>query len=133
MDSHSDILRPLSEDEFQELLQLYREKYGEQNTHYLLMYNQNKWNQQLKNLNCKVKTSEADEWLSFRKDFYTYRDGDFRKYGTYVSLHYDIVSMDMCIQMFFVNLKQISNLFADAKCLISFVGAKSDGNIEMLA
>ncbi|XP_039960968.1 uncharacterized protein LOC120775054 [Bactrocera tryoni] len=92
MDSHNDdILRPLAEDEFKELLQLYREKYGEQNFHYLLMYNQNKWNEQLKNLNCKVKTGEADEWLSFRKDFYTHRNGDFRKYGTYVSLHYDIM------------------------------------------
>uniref|UniRef100_A0A0A1XF82 Glycine N-acyltransferase-like protein 2 n=1 Tax=Zeugodacus cucurbitae TaxID=28588 RepID=A0A0A1XF82_ZEUCU len=92
MDSHKDILRPLSEDEFKELLQLYRAKYGEQNYHYLLMYNQNKWNEQLKNLNCNVKTGDAaDIWLSFRKDFYTYRDGDFRQFGTYVSLHYDIL------------------------------------------
>ncbi|XP_004529809.1 uncharacterized protein LOC101450908 [Ceratitis capitata] len=91
MDSHTDILRPLSEDEFEELLQLYREKYGEENFHYLLMYNQNKWNEQLRNLNYEAKEGEADEWISFRKVFYTYRDGDFRTYGTYVSLHYDIM------------------------------------------
>lgn len=105
MDSHNDILRPLSEDEFQELLQLYRQKYGEQNFHYLLMYNQNKWNQQLKNLNCKEQTAVSDEWLSFRKDFYTHRNGDFRKYGTYVSLHYDLVSMFTYNKLFLVNLK----------------------------
>ncbi|XP_067635807.1 uncharacterized protein [Eurosta solidaginis] len=87
-----DILRPLAVEEFQELIKIYNEKYGKQNFHYLLMYNQNKWNEQIKNLNCEANEDGADEFVSFRKTFYTYRNGDFRKYGTYVSLHYDLPS-----------------------------------------
>ncbi|XP_036319445.1 uncharacterized protein LOC118733920 [Rhagoletis pomonella] len=91
MADHVDILRRLSEEELQELLQLYRDKYGEKNFHYILMYNQNKWNQQLKNLDNKTESGDENGWLPFRKAFYTYRNDDFRKYGTYVSLHYDMM------------------------------------------
>ncbi|EDW78241.1 uncharacterized protein Dwil_GK16280 [Drosophila willistoni] len=83
-----DILRPLNDSEVDELLQLYLSKYGPLNFHYLLFYNQRKWDRQLE----KAGISATDpSFISLRKTFYTHRNGDFRQYGTYVSLHRDVV------------------------------------------
>ncbi|XP_030568033.1 uncharacterized protein LOC115767832 [Drosophila novamexicana] len=87
-DKDVDILRPLSDDEVDELMQLYGEKYGPLNFHYLLLYNQRKWDRQLDAAGIS-RTDEAN--LSLRKRFYTHRTGGFRQYGTYVSLHRDVV------------------------------------------
>ncbi|EDV95192.1 GH17807 [Drosophila grimshawi] len=87
-DKDVDILRPLSDSEVDELMQLYSDKYGVLNFHYLLLYNQRKWDHQLD----AAGISRDDEaHISMRKRFYTHRTGDFRRYGTYVSLHQDIV------------------------------------------
>lgn len=85
----SDILRPLTEEELQELLKLYVQKYGGDNFQYLLIYSQCKWNRKLNEMNINKNDKR---WLSFRRDFYTHVKGDFRKYGTYVCLHQDLVS-----------------------------------------
>ncbi|XP_034487695.1 uncharacterized protein LOC117791886 [Drosophila innubila] len=83
-----DILRELNDNEVDELMQLYDNKYGPLNFHYLLLYNQRKWDRQLE----AAGISKDDKaYISMRKRFYTHRKGDFRKFGTYVSLHKDIV------------------------------------------
>ncbi|TDG43644.1 hypothetical protein AWZ03_009944 [Drosophila navojoa] len=87
-DKDLDILRPLSDTEVDELMALYKAKYGELNFHYLLMYNQRKWDRQL--AAAGVPLNDAN-YISLRKRFYTHRAGDFRQYGTYVSLHEDVV------------------------------------------
>ncbi|XP_017119468.1 uncharacterized protein LOC108140918 [Drosophila elegans] len=88
VDTDSDILRPLSDGEVDELLDLYRSKFGVRNFHYLLIYNQRKWDAQLD----EAQISRDDpNFVSLRKQFYTHRRGDFRRWGTYVSLHRDIV------------------------------------------
>lgn len=87
-DKDMDILRPLSDSEVDELMALYRTKYGALNFHYLLMYNQRKWDRQLE----VAGVSRSDQaYISLRKRFFTHRTGDFRQYGTYVSLHEDVV------------------------------------------
>ncbi|KAH8276576.1 hypothetical protein KR044_003224 [Drosophila immigrans] len=87
-DKDNDILRPLSDHEVDELLQLYADKFGPLNFHYLLLYNQRKWDRQLD----AAGIARADPaYKSLRKRFYTHRRGDFRRFGTYVSLHEDIV------------------------------------------
>ncbi|XP_017147422.1 uncharacterized protein LOC108159019 [Drosophila miranda] len=87
-DKDIDILRPLSDNEVDELLGLYERKYGPQNFHYLLLYNQRKWDCQL----AAAGIARNDPaYISLRKQFYTHRQGDFRRFGTYVSLHRDIV------------------------------------------
>lgn len=83
-----DILRPLDDNEVEELMQLYVNKYGPLNFHYLLLYNQRKWDRQLEAAGI---SKDDTAYISLRKRFYTHRKGDFRKYGTYVSLHRDIV------------------------------------------
>ncbi|KAH8269824.1 hypothetical protein KR026_001439 [Drosophila bipectinata] len=87
-DKDNDILRPLSDSEVDELLALYKTKFGVQNFHYLLFYNQRKWDRQLDD--AKISRDDPD-YISLRKQFFTHRRGDFRKWGTYVSLHRDIV------------------------------------------
>ncbi|KAH8420312.1 hypothetical protein KR009_009026 [Drosophila setifemur] len=88
IDKDKDILRPLSDKEVDELLDLYRNKFGEENFHYLLIYNQRKWDRQLD----EAKIAREDPaYISLRKQFFTHRSGDFRKWGTYVSLHRDVV------------------------------------------
>ncbi|XP_030378188.1 uncharacterized protein LOC115626841 [Scaptodrosophila lebanonensis] len=83
-----DILRQLSDAEVDELLQLYLKRYGPLHFHYLLIYNQRKWDQQLSRAGISL---EDAAYISMRKRFYTHRNGDFRRYGTYVSLHHDLV------------------------------------------
>ncbi|KAM8721462.1 hypothetical protein ACLKA7_007354 [Drosophila subpalustris] len=83
-----DILRALSDNEVDELMKLYGDKYGPLNFHYLLFYNQRKWDRQLEAAGI---SKDDNAYISLRKRFYTHRKGDFRKYGTYVSLHRDIV------------------------------------------
>ncbi|ALC49465.1 CG14615 [Drosophila busckii] len=92
-DKDSDILRPLSDSEVDELMQLYLDKYGAQHFHYILLYNQRKWDRQL-----QAAGIAADDpaYISLRKRFYTHRAGDFRRFGTYVSLHRDIVQSVSC-------------------------------------
>ncbi|XP_037936850.1 uncharacterized protein LOC119670597 [Teleopsis dalmanni] len=85
-----DILRPLTFEEVDELFELYKNKYGKHNFHYLLMYNQCKWHRQLEEIGAG-RAPKDDKWVSFRKSFYTHRNCDFRKYGTYVSLHFDLM------------------------------------------
>lgn len=84
----SDILRPLNDEEFSELLELYRQKYESNGFQYLLLFTHCEWNKQLQKLNFD---KENKNWTSFRKVFYTHRNGDFRKYGTYICLHQDLV------------------------------------------
>lgn len=87
-DKDVDILRPLADSEVDELMQLYVDKYGPENFHYLLFYNQRKWDRHL----AEAGIAPDDEaHISLRKQFYTHRQGDFRRFGTYVSLHRDIV------------------------------------------
>lgn len=87
-DKDIDILRLLTDNEVDELMNLYGDKYGPLNFHYLLLYNQRKWDHQLD----EAGISKDDKaHISLRKKFYTHRKGDFRRYGTYVSLHQDIV------------------------------------------
>ncbi|XP_016923752.1 uncharacterized protein [Drosophila suzukii] len=88
IDKEGDILRPLSDGEVDELLDLYKLKYSVKNFHYLLLYNQRKWDRQLD----EAKITRDDlNYISLRKQFFTHRRGDFRKWGTYVALHRDIV------------------------------------------
>ncbi|XP_023306710.2 uncharacterized protein LOC111688430 [Lucilia cuprina] len=87
-DEMFDILRPLNDEEFSELLELYKEKYNSNGFQYLLLYTQFQWNSQLAKLNID---KDNQEWISFRKTFYTHRKGDFRKYGTYICLHHDLI------------------------------------------
>ncbi|KAH8386889.1 hypothetical protein KR093_003310 [Drosophila rubida] len=87
-DKDIDILRELSDHEVDELLQLYADKFGPLNFHYLLLYNQRKWDRQL---NAAGIARDDSAYKSLRKRFYTHHRGDFRRYGTYVSLHEDIV------------------------------------------
>lgn len=87
-DKDVDILRPLADSEVDELMQLYVDKYGPENFHYLLFYNQRKWDLQLAEAGI---ASDDEAHISLRKQFYTHREGDFRRFGTYVSLHRDIV------------------------------------------
>ncbi|KAH8397831.1 hypothetical protein KR222_003515 [Zaprionus bogoriensis] len=87
-DLDGDILRPLSDGEVDELMQLYADRYGPHNFHFLLFYNQRKWDRQLAAAGI---AGDDEAHRSLRKRFYTHRDGDFRRYGTYVSLHRDIV------------------------------------------
>ncbi|BFG01962.1 uncharacterized protein DMAD_01595 [Drosophila madeirensis] len=87
-DKDLDILRPLSDNEIDELLALYERKYGPQNFHYLLLYNQRKWDGQLAAAGI---ARDDPAYISLRKQFYTHRQGDFRRFGTYVSLHRDVV------------------------------------------
>lgn len=84
-----DILRPLNDEEFCELLEVYKEKYEANGFQYLLLLTQYQWNKQLKELNVNT---EDNKWISFQKIFYTHSNGDFRKYGTYVCIHQDLVS-----------------------------------------
>lgn len=84
-----DILRPLNDRELDELLELYKQKYESNGFQYFLLYTQLKWNRQLRELSID---DQDQKWMSFRKTFYTHQRGDFRKYGTYVCLHYDLVS-----------------------------------------
>ncbi|XP_060661539.1 uncharacterized protein LOC132795102 [Drosophila nasuta] len=87
-DIDNDILRALSDHEVDELLQLYGNKFGPLNFHYLLLHNQRKWDRQLD----AAGIDRADvAYKSLRKRFFTHRQSDFRRYGTYVSLHEDIV------------------------------------------
>ncbi|XP_017078265.2 uncharacterized protein LOC108112646 isoform X2 [Drosophila eugracilis] len=88
LDKDSDILRPLTGGEVDELLDLYKVKYGVKNFHYLLLYNQRKWDCQLDEANIQ---RDDPSYISLRKQFFTHRSGDFRVWGTYVSLHRDIV------------------------------------------
>ncbi|XP_013115621.1 uncharacterized protein LOC106093152 [Stomoxys calcitrans] len=83
-----EILRPLTEPELEELLQLYKQKYGIDSPQYLLIYNQCKWNEKLKEL--KI-SDQNKKWISFRREFYTHAKGDFRTYGTYICLHQDLI------------------------------------------
>ncbi|KAH8289259.1 hypothetical protein KR054_002427 [Drosophila jambulina] len=83
-----DILRPLSDSEVDQLLDLYKARFGVRNFHYLLMYNQRKWDRQLDE--AQIQRSDP-AYISLRKQFFTHRSGDFRQWGTYVSLHRDIV------------------------------------------
>lgn len=87
-DKDVDILRPLADSEVDELMQLYVDKYGPENFHYLLFYNQRKWDRQLAEAGIAL---DDEAHISLRKQFYTHREGDFRRFGTYVSLHRDIV------------------------------------------
>lgn len=87
-DKDVDILRPLVDSEVDELMQLYVDKYGPENFHYLLFYNQRKWDRQLAEAGIAL---DDEAHISLRKQFYTHREGDFRRFGTYVSLHRDIV------------------------------------------
>lgn len=88
-----EILRVVSDVELEELTELYRLKYGPNDFHYLGFCTQLKWNRQLKEMgkDKAPENKENDKWLSFRKTFYTHREGDFRRYGTYVSVHFDMV------------------------------------------
>lgn len=81
-----DILRPLNDQELNELLELYKKKYESNGFQYLLLYTQHKWNRQLHDMNIE---DQNQKWISFRKIFYTHRKGDFRTHGTYVCLHHD--------------------------------------------
>lgn len=87
-DKNGDILRPLSDSEVDELLDLYKVKFGIRNFHYLLLYNQRKWDRQLSE--AQIPRNDLNH-ISLRKQFYTHRRGNFRTWGTYVSLHRDIV------------------------------------------
>lgn len=87
-DKDVDILRPLVDSEVDELMQLYVDKYGPENFHYLLFYNQRKWDRQLAEAGIAL---DDEAHISLRKQFYTHRESDFRRFGTYVSLHRDIV------------------------------------------
>lgn len=89
-DEVNDIMRPLNDEEFCELLEIYKEKYESNGFQYLLLFTQHQWNKQLQELNID---KEEHEWISFRKTFYTHRNGDFRKYGTYICLHNDLVGL----------------------------------------
>ncbi|XP_016956397.1 uncharacterized protein LOC108028890 [Drosophila biarmipes] len=88
IDKAGDILRPLSDAEVDELLGLYQQKCGVRNFHYLLLYNQRKWDRQLDEAG--IERGDPN-YISLRKEFFTHRRGDFRQWGTYVSLHRDIV------------------------------------------
>lgn len=91
-----EILRPLKEEEIEELKELYKLKYGPESFQYLLIYTQCNWNKSLQEL----KIGENDEeWISFRKVFFTHKNGDFREYGTYICLHQDIVSQSNLINL----------------------------------
>ncbi|TMW48988.1 hypothetical protein DOY81_005932 [Sarcophaga bullata] len=83
-----DILRPLNDEEYSELLELYKQKYKSNGFQYLLLFTHYQWNKQLQDLNID---KDSKNWTSFRKVFYTHRNGDFRKYGTYVCLHQDLI------------------------------------------
>lgn len=83
-----DILRPMDEEEYNELLELYRQKYKSNGFQYLLLFTHYQWNEQLQELNID---KESKSWISFRKVFYVHRNGNFRKYGTYICLHQDLV------------------------------------------
>ncbi|XP_017060561.1 uncharacterized protein LOC108100932 [Drosophila ficusphila] len=87
-DKDTDILRPLSDGEVDELLDLYKAQFGVRNFHYLLLYNQRKWDRQLDEAGIP---RDDPNYISLRKQFFTHRRGDFRQWGTYVSLHRDIV------------------------------------------
>lgn len=87
-DKDVDILRPLADSEVDELMQLYVDKYGPENFHYLLFYNQRKWDRHLAEAGI---LPDDEAYISLRKQFYTHRQGGFRRHGTYVSLHRDIV------------------------------------------
>ncbi|XP_039500845.1 uncharacterized protein LOC120457375 [Drosophila santomea] len=87
-DKDGDILRPLSDSEVDELLDLYKAKFGVKNFHYLLLYNQRKWDRQLGEAQIP---RDCPNYISLRKQFYTHQRGNFREWGTYVSLHRDIV------------------------------------------
>lgn len=86
----NDVLRLLSDPELEELLQLYALKSGIGSFQYLLIYTQLQWNKKLRE---KHIDEQDEKWISFRKKFYTHVNGDFRKYGTYVCLHQDLVSI----------------------------------------
>ncbi|XP_075157342.1 uncharacterized protein LOC142230587 [Haematobia irritans] len=85
----SDILRPLTSHEVEELLQLYKQKYGVDNFQYLLIYNECRWKRKLSEL--KSEEEQSDKFISFKRTFYTHAKGDFRTHGTYVCLHQDII------------------------------------------
>ncbi|KAM7348878.1 uncharacterized protein ACRADG_008045 isoform 1-T2 [Cochliomyia hominivorax] len=87
-DEVNDILRPLNDEEFKELLELYKNKYNSNGFQYLLLVTQYQWNRQLQELNID---ENSYEWISFQKTFYTHRNGDFRKYGTFVCIHHDLI------------------------------------------
>ncbi|XP_061389386.1 uncharacterized protein LOC133324561 [Musca vetustissima] len=87
-ETNDDILRLLTDQELEELLQLYTEKCGIESFQYLLIYTQLQWN---KKLHEKEIDAQNEKWISFRKNFYTHRKGDLRKNGTYVCLHQDLI------------------------------------------
>ncbi|XP_073832839.1 uncharacterized protein [Musca autumnalis] len=87
-ENSDDILRLLTDQELEELLHLYAENCGIESFQYLLIYTQLQWNRKL-HQRCIERQNE--KWISFRKDFYTDGKGDFRKYGTYICLHQDLV------------------------------------------
>ncbi|XP_005183340.2 uncharacterized protein LOC101899689 [Musca domestica] len=84
----NDVLRLLSDPELEDLLQLYALKSGIDSFQYLLIYTQLQWNKKLRE---KHIDEQDEKWISFRKKFYTHVNGDFRKYGTYVCLHQDLI------------------------------------------
>ena len=78
-----DILRPLSRDELEKLLQIYDNDKPEHIQMYFLIINQMDWDDKIEKMDPDVAERIS---VKCRNKFYTHRHGNLEKNGTFISI-----------------------------------------------